>query len=62
MPPTICQFLFCSIHDTMQVAGHHSDERLVPCLRVAHPKEFKQCSNVIFVSMGVLAAKAAYRI
>jgi hypothetical protein len=62
MPPTVRQFFLRRIHHAVQVTGHHADHRLVPCLGIAHTKEFEQGADVVLVAVRVLAAEAAHRI
>jgi hypothetical protein len=62
MPATSRQLLFRRIYDAVQVTSYHSDQRLVPGLGVAQSQEIKQGPNMVFIAMGVLAAKAPHRI
>ena len=62
MPPSVCQLLFCRIHDTVQFSSYYTNDRLVPGFGDGHTKEFEQRPNTVFVTVRVLAAKTTNRV
>ena len=59
MPPAVRQFLFRGIHDAVQVTGHDTNDRLMPGFGDGHTEEVEQRQNMVFVTVRMLAAKAA---
>src|SRR5437879_384180 len=61
MPPAVRQFLFRRIHDTVQIAGYYTNDRLMPRFGNGHGEELEQRPNVVFVAVRMLATETANR-
>ena len=59
MPPAVRQFLFRRIHDAVQITGYYTDDRLMPGFGDGHAEEVEQRPNMVFVTVRMLATKAA---
>src|SRR5258707_2663171 len=61
MPPAVGQFLFRSVHDTVEITGYNTNDRLMPRFGDWHAQEVEQRPNMIFVTVRMLATKTANR-